>query len=250
MGVSMRVQVCGPLAEFRAGFDAELESLGYTDLSRAGQVRLLARLSDWLGEHEIRPGSVDDAVLGEFIAARRAAGSPHWASTIRLASHPVVVYLRAVGAIPVPAPRVDSTPTGRLLGAYRLYLVQERGLAPITVFHYGEVARCFTGFCSSARDEAHGPDGGFLVEEVTANDVSSFVLAECAKGPVGTGLLTPLRSFLRYLYLDGRIGTELAWAVPSAAGWSGASLPKDVPPVQLEALLGSCDRRRGVGRRD
>lgn len=246
MGVSLRVRVGGPLAEFRAGFDVELESLGYTDLSRAQLVRLLARLSDWLADHEVSPVDVDDAVLGSFVAARRAAGCAHWASVVGLGSHPVVVYLRAVGAIPVPAPRVDATPTGRLLDAYRLYLVQERGLAAITVFHYVDVARRFTGFCSLARGRV--PE--VVAEEVTANDVTSFVLAECARGPVGTGLLTGLRSLLRYLYFEGLIGTELAWAVPSAAGWSGASLPKDVPPVQLEALLGSCDRRRGVGRRD
>ena len=250
MGVSMRVQVQGPLAEFRSGFDAELESVGYTDLSRAQLVRLLARLSDWLADHQISLVEVDDAVLGEFLAARRAAGCAQWTSVIGLGSHPVVVYLRAVGAIPVPAPSVDATPTGRLLDAYRLYLVQERGLAAITVFHYVDVARRFAGFCSSAHGEAHGRAREVVVEEVAAKDVTSFVLAECARGPVGTGLLTGLRSLLRYLYFEGLIGTELAWAVPSAAGWSGASLPKDVPPVQLDALLGSCDRRRGVGRRD
>jgi integrase/recombinase XerD len=40
--------VTGPLAEYADGFRAELARLGYTPLTAAGQLRLMARLSRWL----------------------------------------------------------------------------------------------------------------------------------------------------------------------------------------------------------
>jgi len=42
----------------------------------------------------------------------------------------------------------------------------------------------------------------------------------------------------------------LASAVPSVARWSGAGLPRGLPPGQVAALLASCDRRQATGKRD
>lgn len=66
----------------------------------------------------------------------------------------------------------------------------------------------------------------------------------------GKNLVAALRSFLRFLYLDGRIEMPLAQAVPAVAGWKGASLPRWVAPDKVARLLGGCDRRTVVGRRD
>jgi integrase len=63
-------------------------------------------------------------------------------------------------------------------------------------------------------------------------------------------LVTVLRSLLRFLFLTGVTERELASAVPAVAGWRGSHLPRAIPSVQVAALLGSCDRRRRVGRRD
>ena len=41
-------RVCGPLEPYAEGFRIELERLGYTPLTAAGQVRLVAHLSRWL----------------------------------------------------------------------------------------------------------------------------------------------------------------------------------------------------------
>jgi hypothetical protein len=39
-------------------------------------------------------------------------------------------------------------------------------------------------------------------------------------------IVTALRSFLQFLYVDGIIDRPLAVAVPSVASWSLSSLPK------------------------
>jgi integrase/recombinase XerD len=62
--------------------------------------------------------------------------------------------------------------------------------------------------------------------------------------------VTGLRALLRFLYLDGQIAMPLAGAVPSAACWQLAALPRAVSPADLARIVESCDRRRVAGRRD
>ena len=62
--------------------------------------------------------------------------------------------------------------------------------------------------------------------------------------------VTGLRSLLRFLYLDGQITVPLAGAVPSAACWQLAALPRAVSPADLARLMDSCDRDSAAGRRD
>ena len=57
-------RVDGPLAPYAAGFQAELERLGYTPLTAATHVRLMAHLSRWLA----REGAEAD-VLKEAVSA-------------------------------------------------------------------------------------------------------------------------------------------------------------------------------------
>ena len=61
---------------------------------------------------------------------------------------------------------------------------------------------------------------------------------------------TGLRALLRFLYLDGQITTPLAGAVPSAACWQLAALPRAVSPADLARIVDDCDRRCVAGRRD
>ena len=61
---------------------------------------------------------------------------------------------------------------------------------------------------------------------------------------------TRLRSFLRYLYVEGLTGDGLVMAVPSVAGWQLTALPQGISPEEVAGLLKSCDRRRARGRRD
>jgi hypothetical protein len=61
---------------------------------------------------------------------------------------------------------------------------------------------------------------------------------------------TGLRSLLGFLYLDGQITMPLAGAVPSAACWQLAALPRAASPADLALMLGSCDRRSVAGHRD
>ena len=87
---------------------------------------------------------------------------------------------------------------------------------------------------------------------LSGRDVTRFMLAECAcrGGSSARNLAAGLRSFLRFLHVEGLTAVGLAAAVPSVAGWQGRSLPTGFEPVQVRRLLECCDRDLATGRRD
>jgi integrase/recombinase XerD len=151
-------------------------------------------------------------------------------------------YLREVGAIPPAAEVLDDGPVAQVLAGYREYLVLERGLAESTIDRCQRAASLFL---------TQLPDG-LEIGELTAADVSAFLARECPRrtGSSAKSLMSKFRPFLRYLYVEGLVATPLVWAVPAAASQRDRSLPRGVQPAVVARLLGSCDRRRTVGRRD
>jgi site-specific recombinase XerD len=64
-------------------------------------------------------------------------------------------------------------------------------------------------------------------------------------------MTTALRSFLRFARYRGEITLDLATCVPAVASWSLSTLPKSLPPAQVEQVLAhACERSTAVGRRD
>jgi integrase/recombinase XerD len=227
------------LERYAPGFAVELERLGYTPLSAANQLRVMAHLSRWLRSEDVAPGQLGAERVEAFLCERRRRGYVHWVSPRGLA--PLLGYLRDLGIVPPPLPMMCSGPVEAVLGDYRAYLVGERALVASTVGYYEAGARLFL-------TQRTGID----LEGVTAGEITSFVLRECSVRGKGSNktLVTALRSFLRFLFVTGRVGADLTAAVPSVAGWRGASLPQALGPGQVRALLACCDRRRAVGRRD
>ncbi|MDK1292892.1 MAG: tyrosine-type recombinase/integrase, partial [Actinomycetota bacterium] len=84
-----------------------------------------------------------------------------------------------------------------------------------------------------------------------AAEVTGFATRVCD----GRGLssarqaISALRSFLRFLHLEGLTSVALDDAVLSVAG-SGSSPPRPVSPEVVARLVASCDRRSVMGRRD
>ena len=66
-------RVRGPLAPYAEGFRVELERLGYTTLTAATHVRLLAHLSRWLAREGVDGSGLTPAVVDAYFAERRAA---------------------------------------------------------------------------------------------------------------------------------------------------------------------------------
>jgi integrase/recombinase XerD len=61
---------------------------------------------------------------------------------------------------------------------------------------------------------------------------------------------TALRMFLRFLVAEGRCRAGLLGAIPVLAHWRLTSLPRYLPPEDVERLIASCDLSSPVGKRD
>ncbi|WP_327341319.1 tyrosine-type recombinase/integrase [Streptomyces europaeiscabiei] len=235
------VQVLGPLALFAEGFRERLEMLGYTPQPRVVHLRVMAHLSSWLEERGLDGSALSASVTDGFIHDRRVAG--HRDARSGRSLRPLLEYLREIGAAPQPVPQQAVGPVEEVLADYAAYLIHERGLGVLTVQRSTDLVRPFLA----------APHGDRLnLEVLTAADVTAFVLAGIESVSPATVQRTgaALRSLLRFLYLRGMIGFSLVGAVPTAANWKLAGLPKYLTHEQLAALLTSCDPDTAVGRRD
>ena len=233
------IRISGPLAGFAEGYGTELTLLGYAPASVRLQLKVLADLSDWLSSHGTAPADLRRSDLDRFLRHRRAAGSTRYAS-IR-AVRPVLDYLQRFEVVPRHDAVLD--PVDVMLHQFWRYLTVERALAAVTARAYLDMVRPFVQGRFSADCRA------LNLERLTAADIISFVVSRCPRQSRGAAKLTvtALRSFLRFLHLDGVIEESLVSAVPSVAGRRLVGLPKGLAPDQVRRLLASCDdtARRG-----
>jgi integrase/recombinase XerD len=242
MGGPRRPGVTGPLEEYAAGFVVELRRQGYVPHVVAHQVDLMVEVSAWLVDEALDASGLTSLVAARFVAQRFVAGRHRYVTGAALV--PLMEYLRALGVAPPPEPAVAVGPVEEVLARFDCYLMVERGLAAGTIRGYVNAVRPFvTGRLRGDRLDLAG---------LTAGDVSRFVVAVCptrAPGPSKV-IVTALRSLLGWLHVEGILAVSLSASVPSVASWRLAELPEPLGPGALRALLASCDRRSGVGRRD
>lgn len=242
MSRSGRGHVSGPLAAHAEDFRAALFGRGYTWGSAAHQIHLMAHVSRWLEAAGLGPGDLTAVCVERFVRDRRAEGYVHLISVRAMA--PMLEYLRGLGIVPPEGRSAAGTAVEQVFDAYEHYLVAERALSAASIRAYLRVARRFLNSLSAGGDVA--------LEAVDAALVTRFVLAECNGRGVAwsKATVTGLRSVLRYLHLEGQVTTLLTSAVPTAANWQLATLPRSVTEAQVSLLLGSCDRRSALGCRD
>jgi hypothetical protein len=229
MGRGMWVPtVSGPLASFTAGFEAWLLARGYSRWTVSHRVWQLDLPSRWLEREGLPVGGLTAERAEQFARARRAAGWSTWVSPA--SSRVPLAYLREIGVVPPSAPPVVEGPVEELLADYRRYLLVERGLAEMTVYHCERAARVFV------EDRLEQTGGALLSERLSAGDVTGFLARECPRRSIAMArdLVTRLRSFLRFLHLTGVIDVPLVWAVPGVADQRDRTLPRGLadPGIQ------------------
>src|SRR3989442_15573984 len=102
------VSVTGPLAPWAAGYIDELSDQGYSPVSAAEHLRLMAHVSRWLERRGLQPHQLTESVATEFLAQRRDAGYASRLSSRAIA--PLLDHLRSVAV----APSAGSGSRGRL----------------------------------------------------------------------------------------------------------------------------------------
>jgi integrase/recombinase XerD len=240
MSTWTKVKVAGVLAPYASGFGRELRSCGYTDVSTAEQLRLMAHLSRWMAREGLDALSCEQ--IAAYCEARKADGYVARLTPASLGR--LQAFLRARGVLSAPlAAGAPASPEGQLLGRYKAHLVGERGLVPAVVSQYLRAAALFLAAYPGAAVGQPGPDAA-AVSAFCARELPRRSRAGAAE------LASALRSFLRFLHVEGLVVAPVAQAVPAVANRRGCGLPRALPPATVAKLLASCDRRTRLGRRD
>ncbi len=243
MVIVARVRFVGPLEPYAQGFADELLRQGYRPMTgMRDQLFFVSHLSRWLASQGRDVSALAcPEVVEAFLAERRRLG--YVSRRTRVALVPLLDHLQHLGLV-ARAPAVELTPTEALLARYHSYLVDERGLATTTARSYSDTVRPFV--------LRHEVDDTLDLIGLIAADVTGFVVAACAGQTRSSAkrTVTALRSLLGFLHVAGILPTSLVAAVPSAASWRLAGLPRGLKPDEVQQLLAAPDRRRGTGRRD
>ncbi len=233
--------VVGPLASHLQSFAQVLADRGYSEKCAYGKIRLVTAFSRWLREKGRKISAIDVDRAGAFLKS-------HWRfkprrtgdlTTMQL----LLQHLQTRGVIQRSAPPCRS-PMQMLIHDYGDFLAQERALAPTTIKRRTEVGREFLAYRFKT--------GTMNLKLLRADDVNDFVLHMSTKvGPASIrAVICGMRSFLRYLFQEGRLATNLAAAVPRVPPAPRQPVPKFLSDKQVAQVLRSCDRRRKAGKRD
>jgi site-specific recombinase XerD len=231
----------GPLVPFAEGYAAELRERGYTPLSTVNELRQVGRLSRWLEAGGLSAVELSRERIEQFLVWQRAGGC-HRAEWSRPGLLCLLEVLDGLGVLAPENPMPASSPIDLLLSSFERYLVSERGLAPGTIVGYLRHARWFV--------EGLGREG---VTGLSAAEVTGAVLRKASSGgsvSAAQYFVSGLRAFLRFCFLEGLLAVDLSQAALVVRGRRASLLPRGISPADARALVGSCDRRRAVGRRD
>jgi site-specific recombinase XerD len=208
-------------------------------LSVVNLERQVAQMSRWLESEGVGVEQLSEARIEAFLALQRASGRGR-SSLSRPGLLCLLELLRELGVVAAPV-EPSPSPTEALMGSFERYLLSERGLSAGTVRGYVERATRFVGGLA---------DGGLA--NVTPAEVTAAVLHESAAMSVSAtqNFVASLRAFLRFCFVEDLVEVDLSQAALSVTGRRRSSLPRGIAKNDADALLGSCDRRTAIGRRD
>jgi len=228
-----------PLGPWLDAFVERLAKLGYTSWSRRSNVVLAADLGRWMANRGGSVASLDEGAVDAYLRQRRTQRERRRAATSLLLAH-----LRAEGmASPSPSVADCSAPVVHEQ-RYAAYMQRERGAAAGTIDGYLAVVRDFLDrrFRSCEVDLVvltASDVGAYLVER--ARNLSPKTLAYRAGA---------LRSFFRFLFLQGETATDLSTAPLMSQTRHRATVPRYLSPAEVEKLLDTCDPSTPAGRRN
>ena len=131
-----------------------------------------------------------------------------------------------------------------LLRRYLDFCQSHRGLKPITLAAHLDALRKLRRFLGRRRIKS--------IDAASISDYDQFLL-ECSKSLAHNSLFTllgVLRGFLRFLYVEGMITSDLARDLIAPRRFGADQRPKYLPWRKIEQLLAGNERDTVVGKRD
>ncbi len=197
----------------------------------------------WLRISRRRWDDVDDTIFSQY--AGHDCRCPVWCKRGKLVASGTkrqrrcarhfVEFLRRQGAIPLVEPVADADPH---MSAYLAWLRQHRGASEETIRRYRtEIARLLPRLGSPVDWDAAALRRAFTQRSKETPGSASL-------------LVTIMRSYIRFLIMQGECLPALSHAIPSAQRYRLSTLPRHVDPATIERIIAACPTGRPVEVRD
>jgi len=228
-------------------FASDLQSAGYLRSTIQEYLRVAEHFGFWLGRRHLTPQQITPRVMDCFVRLHSAGcRCPKPAATPARgcckALHRLLELLQRRGL--VAQRRATSTPIPGLIGRFDHYMSQVCGLADATRLLRRRASHQFLIWWFGRHSRRLG--------QIQRRDLLRFVATRAKTLRPGSVrvLTTSLRSFLRFLQLEGRVKPALVAAVPSLPAWERSLAPQTLSRKQVADLLHSFDLSTPLGRRD
>lgn len=221
-----------------AGFLAVLAKAGYAEKTQHDKRRALVPFSRWVQDAGISIKDLDEDCVAGFLA-HRSRPRCAYRDPARAALHQFLEYLRDSGI--VPPRRSTFSPSELLVRRYLDHLSADRGLCGRSIEVYAPFVRALVIAQRLPK----------RIASVDALAIQRYVVDQCRSRsvPFARLLTAALRSFLRYLFLDGATKFDLSAAVPPVRRWRFAAVPPLLAPHEVERVISTADRSTPRGRR-
>lgn len=236
----MRETCVGPYLD---GFETALTEAGYAHLTVRGYLRAAEHLAWWADRRNVDIRAWDEDLVQRFRRQhlprckcfRDNKGTfGHESYGLKL----LFKYLRATG---VMAPALTPSPKfAPILEEFAAWMLHHRGLTLTSARIYRRMLQPFV--------ETLGEDP----RSYTISAVRAYVVEHLGRTTRGKARLTvtALRSFLRYLVVEGRVSDGVQHCVPTLPKWRLSSLPKYIEASEVDRVVTSCDLTTTTGLRD
>ena len=221
----------GQLGAFIDELAAVLLERGYCKKYLVTRFAVIKALNDWLIQKRIKLSNFDQSRINQFIQHRSKQESMRRRGemvTLDLLFEILRIHRE------IPLPQLEENPKNEIeivLTRYNRHLVEVQGLAPCTVSNYLCRTRHFllSVFVSGTVDL-----GAICVQSIITFIREYAPQYSCGESGV---MISALRSFLRFLLLQGEITVDLASCVPTVPNRRLSSVPQYLSFKELEHLL-------------
>ena len=228
-----------------ASFDSfaqELCEARYAWFTASKHIRAAEHFIYWAGRTGVPIPSLDEVVVERFDRHLTHCRCPGYGHSYRKATlhgaRMFLSHLRRTGLVMTAAVAAPADPV--LLVAFRRWMQQQRGSCDCTLEGYNRPILDLLNHLGEdpARFDAKSLRQ-FILQKSQQRGLSSA--QQCTKA---------LRAFCRFLSAQGLCARELVAAIPRIAGWRLSSLPRYLPPEEVERILTASKIDSSVGRRD
>jgi len=232
----------GPASHHIEGFAKYLYEANFNRWSARNFLYAAAHLLGWAQSKGIAITKLDQDRLKRFRNHLRACQCPRPSGG---KGKPMIVgcqaflnYLGQNGVVPNAERKGPIYPT--LVESFRHWMKQQRGVSDSILAVY---SRYISEMLRSCGQEPSRFD---------AQGLRAFVSKRARTCSRGTAklIVTALRMFLRYLIAEGKCPSGLEHALPTLAHWRLSTLPRYLPPSDVERAIAACDGQTAVGARD